>query len=207
MKAKGRLLSPIRKSPAIPTLVAEQVIDLISRGRLKPGDKLPSEHEMTDHFRISRISLREAMKLLEAMGYVESRYRKGKYVTSSTHAIQRSSIEDILQVDHSKIWELLCVRRILDSEAARLACEHATKKDLERLRCIYNRALAVGEDKVLHNVQEGAKLYTEFFNALLASTKNSMFAHIRKSVNSILVGALPYSRKSSPPSRGVRGPS
>lgn len=194
MEAKGKLISPIRKSPAIPTLVAEQIIDLIRRGRLKPGDKLPSEHEMTVRFRISRISLREAMKLLEAKGYVESRHRKGKYVSSQSHAV-KSPIEDILQVDHAKIWELLCVRRILDAEAARLACRHATKKDLERLRRVYDRALAIGEDTVLHDVQQGGTLYTEFFNALLASTKNSMFVHIRKSVNSILIGALPYSRK------------
>ena len=82
MEAKGKFISPIRKSPAIPTLVADQIIDLISRGKLKPGDRLPSEHEMTERFRISRISLREAMKLLEAKGYVESRHRKGKFVRS-----------------------------------------------------------------------------------------------------------------------------
>ena len=98
-------------------------------------------------------------------------------------------------MDHAKIWELLCVRRILDYEAARLACRHATRKDLDGLRRVYDRAVAIGEDRVLHDVQEGGKLYTEFFNALLASTKNTLFMHIRKSVNSILIGALPYSRK------------
>lgn len=194
MGSKGTFISPIRKSPAIPTLVAEQFIDLIRRGRLKPGDRLPSEHEMTERFRISRISLREALKLLEAKGYVHSRHRKGKFVTSPLPA-GKSSIEDLLSVDQQKIWELLCVRRILDSEAVRLACQHATRKDLDRLRRVYERALAVGEDRVLHDIQEGGKLYTEFFNALLASTRNSMFAHIRRSVNSILIGAFPYSRK------------
>lgn len=194
MKATGTYISPIRKAPAIPTLVAEQIIDLIRRGTIKPGDKLPSEHEMTKRFSISRISLREAMKLLEAKGYVESRHRKGKYVRSPL-ATAKTSIEDLLSIDHEKIWELLCVRRILDAEAVRLACEHATRKDLERLRRVYERALAVGEDRVLHDLQEGGKLYTEFFNALLASTKNSMFVHIRKSMNSILIDAFPYSRR------------
>ncbi len=53
MDTGNRFISPIKKSPAIPTLVAEQVIDLIAEGRLKPGEKLPSEHEMTRRFRIS----------------------------------------------------------------------------------------------------------------------------------------------------------
>ncbi len=194
MDAKGRYISPIRKAPAIPTLVANQIIDLINRGKIKPGDKLPSEIEMTERFRISRISLREAMKLLEAKGYVESRHRKGKYVRSPSSAA-RSSIEDLLLVDQEKIWELLCVRRILDTEAARLACLNASSKDIARLRKIYEKALDVGEEKVLHDVEQGGKLYVEFFNALMESTKNSIFVHIRKSMNSLLIGALPYSRK------------
>ncbi len=194
MDTKGRFISPIRKAPAIPTLVADQIIDLISRGKIRPGDRLPSELEMTERFRISRISLREAMKLLEAKGYVESRHRKGKFVKSSI-AAAKSSIEDLLLVDQEKIWELLCVRRILDSEAARLACLNATARDLARLKKIYERAMEVGEDKVLHDVKHGGKLYIEFFNALLESTKNSIFMHIRKSMNSLLIGALPYSRK------------
>ena len=87
------------------------------------------------------------------------------------------------------------MRRILDSEAARLACLNATAKDLARLKKIFARVLEVGEDAVLHDVKEGGKLYIEFFNALMESTKNSIFMHIRKSMNSLLIGALPYSRK------------
>jgi len=194
MQTDGGIISPILKSPAIPTLVANQVIDLISRGRLKPGDKLPSELEMTRRFRISRISLREAMKLLEAKGYIESRNRKGKFILPAADAV-KSPIEDLLSLDQQKIWELLCVRRILDSEAAGLACAHATNKDLAAMEKIYSRALELGRDAVLHDVKEGGKLYTQFFNALMACTKNTLFMHIRKSINTTLIGALPFSRR------------
>jgi GntR family transcriptional repressor for pyruvate dehydrogenase complex len=67
--------------------------------------------------------------------------------------------------------------------------------DLSKLKKLYERALEVGEDTVLHDAREGAKLYTEFFNTLLSCTKNTVFMHIRKSMNSILIGALPYSRR------------
>ncbi|HVN70412.1 MAG TPA: FadR/GntR family transcriptional regulator [Desulfomonilia bacterium] len=194
MDKEGRFISPIRKSPVIPTLVADQIIDLINRGKIKPGDKLPSEYEMTEMFSISRISLREAMKLLEAKGYVVSRHRKGKFVRLPADTA-KSSIEDLLLVDQEKIWELLCVRRILDAEAARLACKNATARDLARIKKIYMHALEVGEDSVLHDVEQGGRLYAEFFNALMDSTKNTIFMHIRKSMNSLLIGALPYTRK------------
>jgi len=187
-------MSPIRKSPDIPTLVAEQIVDLIQRGKLKPLDRLPSEQEMTARFHVSRISLREAMKLLEAKGYIESRGRKGKFVRSSVEA-PRSTIEDLLAADQHKIWELLCVRRILDAEAVRLACMRATGRDIQRLRRIYDKAVSIGEDRVLDDLKEGGRLYTAFFDALLECTRNSVFAHIRRSINTILIGAFPYSRK------------
>jgi len=193
MTVKTGYISPIKKAPVIPTLVADQIIDLISRGKLRPGDKLPSEFEMTQRFRISRISLREAMKLLEAKGYIESRHRMGKFVLSRAEST-KSSIEDLLSIDQNKIWELLCVRRILDSDAAAMACDRATARDLSLLKKIYQRTVELGEDKVLHAGESG-KLYTEFFNTLMACTKNSIFIHIRKSLNSILIGALPFSRR------------
>lgn len=194
MELKSGIISPIKKSPVIPTLVADQIIHLISRGKLRPGDKLPSEHEMTRRFRISRISLREAMKLLEAKGYIESRNRKGKFVKFAADPA-KSPIEGLLEVNQEKIWELLYVRRILDSEAACLACERATHKDLAMLKKLYERALEVGEESVIHETKEGAKLYTEFFNTLVSCTKNTIFMHIRKSINSILIGALSFSRR------------
>lgn len=194
MTVKTGYISPIKKAPVIPTLVADQIIDLISCGKLKPGDKLPSEFEMTQRFRISRISLREAMKLLEAKGYIESRHRMGKFVLSRAEST-KSSIEDLLSIDQNKIWELLCVRRILDSDAAAMACDRATSRDISHLRKIYKRTIDLGEDKVLHDASEGGRLYSEFFNTLIACTKNSIFMHIRKSLNSILIGALPFSRR------------
>jgi GntR family transcriptional repressor for pyruvate dehydrogenase complex len=81
METKPFGISRIEKSPDIPNLVSKQIIDLISEGKLKPGDKLPSEHEMTQMFGISRISLREAMKLLEARGYM-NRWIEGENLSS-----------------------------------------------------------------------------------------------------------------------------
>ena len=147
-KTKLTGLSRIEKSPDIPTLVMNQIIDLIAQGKLKIGEKLPSEQEMTELFGISRISLREAMKLLEAKGYIESRDRKGKYVRSLTDNV-KTSIEDLISVNHDKIWELLAVRRLIDSEAAYLAAMNVTKEQKKRFKKIIDRLSVIGADKVL----------------------------------------------------------
>jgi GntR family transcriptional repressor for pyruvate dehydrogenase complex len=194
MKMPG--LSRIEKSPDIPTLVMNQIIELISQGKLRIGDKLPSEQEMTELFGISRISLREAMKLLEAKGYIESRDRKGKYVKSLTDNV-KSSIEDLLSVDHEKIWELLAVRRLIDSEAAYLAANNVGKEQKNRFKKIITALELIGDENVLAS-KEGGRLYSDFFDILADSTRNTIFVHLRKSITTILTGAFPYSRRSSP---------
>jgi GntR family transcriptional repressor for pyruvate dehydrogenase complex len=186
-------LSKIEKSPDIPTLVMNQIIERISQGKLKIGDKLPSEQEMTELFGISRISLREAMKLLEAKGYIESRDRKGKFVKSLTDNV-KSSIEDLISVDHNKIWELLAVRRLIDSEAAFLAAKNVSKEQKSRFKKIINVLNKIGEENVLLS-KEGGILYSDFFDILADSTRNTIFVHLRKSITTILTGAFPYSRK------------
>jgi len=58
--------------------IVEQVRDLIKEGKLKPGDKLPSEHILAEKFGTSRPSVREALSALEILGITESRGGKGK---------------------------------------------------------------------------------------------------------------------------------
>ncbi len=192
-KTKLPGLSRIEKSPDIPTLVMNQIIELISQGKLKIGEKLPSEQEMTELFGISRISLREAMKLLEAKGYIESRDRKGKYVRSLTDNV-KSSIEDLISINHEKIWELLSVRRLIDSEAAYLAAKNAAKDQKKRFARLIESINAIGQNNVLTS-KEGGKLYSDFFDILADSTRNTIFVHLRDTIANVLDGAFPYSRK------------
>lgn len=192
-KTKLPGLSRIEKSPDIPTLVMNQIIELISQGKLKIGEKLPSEQEMTELFGISRISLREAMKLLEAKGYIESRDRKGKYVKSLTDNV-KSSIEDLISIDHEKIWELLAVRRLIDSEAAYLAAKNAAKDQKKRFNKLVDRIANIGAENVLTS-KEGGVLYSDFFDILAESTRNTIFIHLRDSIAHVLTGAFPYSRR------------
>ncbi|MBN2159788.1 MAG: FadR family transcriptional regulator [Spirochaetes bacterium] len=193
-KSGQTILNKIEKSPDIPNLVARQIIELIASGKLKPGDKLPSEHDMTKNFGISRISLREAMKLLEAKGYIESHGRRGKFVKYQSGPALESTIEEIISVDHEKIWELLSVRRIIDSEAARMAAQHATKAQIALLKKFKSECEKLGVPNLV-NTKEGGKLYARLYNDLADATSNTIFAHLMKLISSLLKGALPYSRQ------------
>lgn len=191
IRKRPKASSSPAKGPSIPVQVAEQVIGLIKKGKIRQGQRLPSEGEMTRLLGISRITLREAKKLLEARGYIESRGKGSKFAALPAHG-ERTSIEDLVSTDQAKIWELLEVRRILDSEAAVMACRAATDRDRRALRALHDRALRhrLGEQSPLS--EENAKLYARFFDSLMDATHNTIFAYLRKSVNRILLGAFPY---------------
>ena len=204
MEEKRIIISPIVKAPNIPTQVAEQIIDLINKGSLKTGERLPSEHKMTRMMGISRISLREAMKLLEAKGYLEPRHKRGKYVRIPEEG-GKTSIEDLLSVDHGMIWELLCVRRILDAKAAALACGCATREEKKALRSFCVKAAQGNLARQVPIAPEGGRLYAQFFSTLIESTHNTIFIHLRKSIDTLLLGAFPFSRKKLSTIRGSAG--
>lgn len=181
------------KSPHIPNLVVARIVKLISGGVLKPGDKLPSELEMTRRFGISRISLREAMKLLEAKGYIESLGRKGKRIRSVVHDAVTSQIEELISVDQDNRWQLLKVRKILDSEGAFLAATDATPEQVEKLETFKEECERIGIDDLVFR-EEGEKLYADFYKYVAMATNNTVFAHLMRSISQMLRLAIPCSR-------------
>jgi GntR family transcriptional repressor for pyruvate dehydrogenase complex len=106
----------------------------------------------------------------------------------------KSSIEDLISVDHEKIWELLAVRRLIDSEAAYLAAKNVSKEQKNRFKKIIAVLDKIGVEKILTS-KEGGILYSDFFDIMADSTRNTIFLHLRESVTTILTGAFPYSRK------------
>lgn len=193
MDKKAFGMSRIKKSPDIPSLIAKQIIDSIAEGILRPGDKLPSEHEMTKLFGISRISLREALKLLEARGFIEPHDRRGKFVKSMVDDIS-SPLKEFLSVGHERIWELLYVRRIIEAEAAYLAANNASLEQIKQIKGIFKQIQKIGPNIII-NTKEGGTLYARFFDLLAYATGNTVFVHLRKTITTILREAFPYSRK------------
>lgn len=186
-------ISKIEKTPGIPSRVTNQIIDLITKGMLKPGDKLPSEHEMTNLFGISRISLREGMKLLEARGYIESQDRQGKFVKSMFDDV-RTPLKEYLSISQERMWELLYVWRIIDAEAAYLAAKNASLEQIKQIKELFKEARKIDPNNII-NIKKGDIIYTRFFDILSDATGNTVFIHLSKTITNILREDFPYVRK------------
>lgn len=124
--------------PKLSDMVCESLIQYILNESLKPGDKLPSENELTQRLGIGRTSVREGIKQLEAAGLLTG--RQGFGIT-----INEVGIEDILNINKKfslakflsltkrEILDLMAFRILLEVEASAMAAQRIKGEDLRRL--------------------------------------------------------------------------
>jgi GntR family transcriptional repressor for pyruvate dehydrogenase complex len=116
--------------------VAKQIKALISEGKLRPGDRLPPERELIKQFGISRPSLREALKSLVTMGFLEVKQAKRTYVKSVASERMQDPLSLLIQTDTQKIYDLIEVRKAMEAWGAYYAAQRASEEDIERLEKI-----------------------------------------------------------------------
>ena len=101
--------------------VSAQLREVIVRGELKPGDKLPSEAGLTKRFGVSRTVIREAIASLRADGLVEARHGVGVFVLSNSPGVSGLSLQPFEKERISSVIEVLELRAAVETEAAGLA--------------------------------------------------------------------------------------
>ncbi len=188
-------LVPIEKNVKISQKIVEQIKDMILSGGLQPGDRLPKEQDLSEMLGVSRPTLREALTVLETIGLIEVRPREGSIVKSVVHQSIREPIQDMIDVDPSKVLELFEVRVKIDSEGAALAAERATESDLKTIKNYADQLeQQVRGKKSILEVEPG-NLYQKTFFAIADATHNSVYAHYMKSVWTLMEGAFPWGRQ------------
>ena len=141
---------------------AEQLLDMVISGGLRPGDRLPPERELCERLGVSRTVVREALNLVEARGLVSIEHGRGAVVSGGEPRAVRDTLGLLLRVQPKTLWELLEMRGILEVEVAGLAAERADSDDIEALRVQVERmrgSIDVSEGYVDADVE---------FHALLA---------------------------------------
>ncbi|MBO0896204.1 FadR/GntR family transcriptional regulator [Arthrobacter sunyaminii] len=111
-----------------------KIKDMIIGGQLSPGERLPPEKELSEQLGLSRNSLREAVKALEAVRVLDVRRGDGTYVTSLEPRLLQESTAFMVDLHaDTSLVELFEVRRILESSAAGIAAGRITAEELGRL--------------------------------------------------------------------------
>ena len=123
---------PIDRS-GITELVVQRIKELLTKGELKAGSRLPPERELAERFHISRPSLRTALKALSVMGIIRAKPGSGTYIAESLPEIFTAPMQFLTLINQTSAEELFEARQIIEAGLAGLAAERATPDDLRRL--------------------------------------------------------------------------
>ena len=126
---------PIRQG-RVSDEVAEQLKQSILLGHFEPGDKLPPERELAADFQVSRVAIRQALRVLENSGFIITRQgiTGGAFITDLTSQHLANAFLDLLLADKISIPELHYVRRLVEPDVARLAAARITPEYALRLK-------------------------------------------------------------------------
>lgn len=170
----------------------EDLVDTISeairRGELAPGTRLASERDLAEQFAVSRSTVREAMKVLASRGLIEIE-SGGNFVRKTSLVQVARQITDLVIVSTGDLLHLLEVRRILETQAVRLAVERATETDLMEIyetMLSHEKAQLSGADSDIH------PLDSQFHFSLVRAAQNPLLTEFMQVIRDFMGG--PYSR-------------
>ena len=112
---------------------AKKIKELLFSGALQRGDKLPSESKLAADLGVGRSSIREALRLLDASGYVKIIPNRGAFAAATSEA-EIPSPRSWLELNTDKVAEMLAVRCCIESFAAGLCAQNITDDGIKRLK-------------------------------------------------------------------------
>lgn len=159
--------------------VYENLLHHISSSKSRVGDQLPTESMLCKETGLGRGTIREALKSLQAKGYIEIRPGKGSFIVSKT-PINTNSLSDWFKNNAIKLQDLTTVRLGLEPMATSLAIEHCSKEQLEDLIAIYQKAEKLVQEKKYIELGENDQ---DFHNKIFEICGNPFMIQINQIIN------------------------
>jgi GntR family transcriptional repressor for pyruvate dehydrogenase complex len=186
------LQSPV-KQRSIVTLVIERIKDALINKELKPGDYLPSESELVKSLGVGKTTVREAIKMLQAMGIVEVRRGQGTIIRPHPGEDFINSMVFQLIVESGTPKDIVDLRMMFEPAFTLMAMEQATEEDIEHIRESVERF----EEKIAKGTQH-AEDDLAFHYAILQSTHNPFVIRIGETVLQLFKASITRSMRTIP---------
>lgn len=168
---------PIRQHKVTEEIVT-QIKSLIKDGTLQPGEKLPSERMLCGLLGVGRSSLREALNILEALGFLEIKNRRGIFVHSVRSPLLCDPLVQILREGNAGLGDLYGVRRDIELGSAYRAAKLRSKKDLARLKEFLERMEAAAQNGSRWSIRDDL----DYHLAVAQASGNPLRLHILKNL-------------------------
>lgn len=172
--------------------VMHQIEQLILRGILRPGERLPSERDLSDRMGVSRPSLREAIADLEGRGLLTTRKGSGVYVADVLGSAFSEPLIQLFASHEEALFDYISFRRDLEGMAAERAARLASDTDLKVITTVFQKMQSAHNKR---NPAEEAALDAEFHMAIIEASHNVFMLHMMRSMFEMLRAGVFYNRK------------
>ncbi len=201
MKVPAPSLSGLRtiEKASVKDQTLEQLKNYILSGVVQLGGRLPSERALADALGVGRYSVREALKVLEAVGLLQSRVGEGTFLTTNTGASFGRILGLSLATWGGTMIELLDARKMIEVEAARAAAERATSADLVKIQ----RELSAMNSA--YHVREYLKADMRFHRGIGAASHNVIITEFVGNLIDALEEVLQETRLDTLPAQAEGG--
>jgi GntR family transcriptional repressor for pyruvate dehydrogenase complex len=174
------------------TAVTRQIEKLILRGILRPGERLPSERELSDRLQVSRPSLREAIADLSERGLLTSRAGAGVYVTDVIGSAFSEALIQLFANHDEAVFDYLSFRRDMEGLAAERAARLGSDTDLKVIQMVFERMETAHQKR---NPADEAALDAEFHLSIIEASHNVIMLHMMRSMYQLLREGVFYNRQ------------
>ena len=168
---------PLGRESAVSSLAIDRLKEMIVAGDLKAGQRLPPERDLALLLRVSRPSLREAIRALTALNIVQSRHGDGTYVSSLEPELLARPIDFLLQISHESVAALFEARRVVEAGVASFAALRASELELAQLDDFVKVGRSLVDDVVEfvhHDIAFHARLLASAQSPILSSLVSSL---------------------------------
>ena len=172
--------------------VVRQIEQLILRGILRPGERLPSERDLSERLGVSRPSLREAIAELQETGLLSSRAGAGIYVANVMGSAFSPALIRLFSEHDEAVFDYLDFRRDLEGLAAARAARLGSDTDLKVVDTVFQKMEAAHSKR---NPADEARLDAEFHLSIIEASHNVVMLHMMRSMFDLLREGVFYNRQ------------
>ncbi|SPH16652.1 Pyruvate dehydrogenase complex repressor [Defluviimonas aquaemixtae] len=172
--------------------VRRQIESLILQGILRPGERLPSERELSERLGVSRPSLRDAVSELEEAGLLTARAGAGIFVAEVLGSAFSPALVQLFASHEEAVFDYLDFRRDLEGLAAERAAQLGSDTDLQVIDAIFAKMEAA---HLKRNPEDEARLDAEFHMAIIEASHNVVMLHMMRSMFDLLRRGVFYNRQ------------
>lgn len=180
------------KQERVAETVQRQIEQLILRGILRPGERLPSERDLSEQLGVSRPSVREAIAALVTNDLLNTRAGSGIYVANVLGSAFSAPLIQLFASHDEALFDYLSFRRDLEGLAAERAARMSSDTDLKVITAIFHKMESAHHKR---NPAEEAALDAEFHMAIVEASHNVFMLHMMRSMFEMLRAGVFYNRQ------------